>query len=240
VLIYEYLLFRHPLLGPKVHSTVSADEDYLLEMGKEALFIEHPGDYSNRRADLQVPYTAVGPYLADLMTKVFVDGLHVPNVRPAAIEWERALISTCNLLHPCANTSCTHKWFVLHDVKNVRCPFCGSATTGCIPVLKLQKEIRPGQWIQDSRLVVYNNLPLHKWHVYSNVFPGENADRIRQAYCVFHEGKWLLINEGLLSLTSPTGSPVPLGQAVELKDGAQIRLSQEPQGRLAEVQIVRP
>jgi len=47
VLFYQYFFMRHPLEGPKIHSTASAEEDEMLSMGKEALFIEHATDKSN-------------------------------------------------------------------------------------------------------------------------------------------------------------------------------------------------
>ncbi|MCS3208722.1 hypothetical protein NXX20_10585 [Bacteroides stercoris] len=47
VLIYMYLLYRHPLRGGKVND-LDAAKDEELSMGKMALFIEHPTDKSNR------------------------------------------------------------------------------------------------------------------------------------------------------------------------------------------------
>src|SRR5208337_2805711 len=79
VLIYEYLLFRHPWVGPKTYAAPSGDEQYLLEMGSKALFIEHPTDHSNRPENLKVTYDCLGPYLGDLFVKAFVKGLHSPN-----------------------------------------------------------------------------------------------------------------------------------------------------------------
>jgi serine/threonine protein kinase len=239
VLIYEYLLYRHPLRGPKVHS-LDPNEDEHLSMGAKAIFVEHPTDTSNRPSDLTVLSSALGPQLGDLFQRTFVAGLHAPNNRPAAIEWERGLVKTWDMLYPCSNSKCPHGWFVLYDFKNIRCPFCGTKPQGTIPVLKLRTERRPGQWMLDSQLVVYNNIPLFKWHAFSSIFPGEEADRTMQAYCVFHQSHWLLVNHALASLTSPGGNRVPPGQAVALADGAQIRLSQEPNGRIAEVQLVRP
>ena len=238
VLIYEYMLFRHPLRGPKVNSTVSAEEDERLSMGSKAIFVEHPADQSNRPADLKVPFNTLGPYLSDLFQRAFVKGLHAPNDRPAAIEWERGLIKSWDLLIPCSNASCSHKWFVFHDASQARCPFCGTKLKGAIPLLKLRKESRPGQWMQDGQLVIWDGVSLFKWHVYDNVFPGEEADRTPQAYCRFHQGKWLLINQNLASLTSPGGNRVAPGKAVELADGAQIRLAQEPHARIASVQVI--
>jgi len=239
VLIYEYMLFRHPLVGPKINCSTSAEEDEMLSMGSKALFIEHPTDTSNRPKDLKTLCGALGPILNDLFMRAFVKGLHSPNDRPAASEWERGLVKTWDLLHPCPSPACTHKWFVLFNPAKPKCPFCGAKLKGSIPILKLRKQGFPGQWVQDAQLVVYNNSSLFKWHVFDNLFPDENADRTPQAYCVFHEGKWLLINQNLTSLTSARGNRVPPGQAVVLENGAQIRLSQEPKGRIAEVQIIQ-
>ena len=245
VLIYQYLLFRHPLDGPKVNSTASAEEDDLLSMGAKALFIEHPSDRSNRPPDLQIPYTVFGPILRSLFERAFVKGLHSPNERPAAIEWEKGLLKTWDLLLPCQNPNCPSHWFILHDHANVQCSFCGTKQKGTIPILRLRSERRPGQWTLDGQLAVYNGLYLFKWHAFDNVFSGEEADKTPQAYCVFYQGKWLLINQNLTSLTSPNGnlvatSPQPgqPGSAIELKDGVQFRLSQEPHGRMVEVQII--
>lgn len=238
VLIYEYLLYRHPLRGKKVNSRVSSEEDEFLSMGAKALFVEHPTDRSNpSTGDMSVLCSALGPDLHKLFMRAFVDGLHAPNLRPAAIEWERGLIKTWQMIHPCQNPACTHRWFVF-DESNPKCPFCNTRLRGTIPVLKLRKESRPGQWTQDATLVLYNNASLFKWHVFDNVFPGEAADRAPQAYCVFHEGQWLLVNQQLDSLTSPGGNRVPHGQAVLLREGAQIRLAQEGHGRIAEVHMV--
>src|SRR5262249_3390183 len=90
VLIYEYLLRRHPLRGPKVNGN-TAEEDELLSMGTSALFIEHPTDTSNQVPDLSVKYSQLGPYLPPLIERAFVAGLHQPANRPGAHEWENAL-----------------------------------------------------------------------------------------------------------------------------------------------------
>lgn len=245
VLLYQYLLGRHPLEGPKTYPAASAEEQERLEMGSKALFIEHPTDTSNRPHDLQLSSTALGPYLSDLFHRAFIQGLHFPHERPAAIEWERGLIKTWDLLFPCKNKYCPSHWSILHDPAHLNCPFCGSKPKGSLPILRLRSERRPGQWTLDGQLVVYHNLTLFKWHAFDHVFPGEEADKTPQAYCVFFEGKWLLINQNLTSLTSPTGnqvapSPQPgqAGQAIELKEGIQFRLSQEPHGRIVEVQMI--
>ena len=87
VMIYMYLLYRHPLRGGKVNDLDSA-KDEELSMGKKASFVEHPTDKSNRvKVDQlhpsqlpqgdpnKIPYSVCGPYLKELFNKAFIDGL---------------------------------------------------------------------------------------------------------------------------------------------------------------------
>lgn len=49
VLIYMYLLYRHPLRGGLVHDLNKVPQrDENLAMGQQALFIEHPTDHRNQ------------------------------------------------------------------------------------------------------------------------------------------------------------------------------------------------
>ncbi len=236
VLLYEYLLLRRPLDGPKIHSSASTEEDEKLAMGAKALFTEHPTDPSNRPDDLVGTIADLGPALSDLFVRSFVKGLHAPNDRPAAIEWEKALVRTWDLLVPCGNPKCDRKGFVAGPTVKA-CPFCKTKLAAPVPVLKLRKEARPGQWVADATLVVHGTTGLFGWHAFDNAYPGEKADRTRLGYFAFHQGSWVLVNEKLDSLTSPGGSRVPPGSAVELKPGAAFRLSQEKNGRMAEVEF---
>jgi hypothetical protein len=228
------LLNRHPLRGPKVHSTRSAEEDEQLSLGKKALFIEHPLDTSNRpKEGLKVPVTALGSTLSKLFYKTFVTGLHAPYERASAYEWESALIKTWEMLHPCPNPNCSQQWFVvIPEQKEIRCPFCHSPINLPFPILTIRSQKRLGQ------LVVYDGQCLFKWHVFDNIFPSPEADRTPQAYCAFYQGKWLLINQALSSLTSPSGHRVDINKAVELRAGTQLCLSQEAHGCIVEVSIV--
>jgi len=245
VLIYQILLLRHPLKGPKLNSTKSAEEDDLLSLGSKALFIEHPTDRSNRPPDkeLKPTYDALGPYLVTLFTQAFVEGLHAPNRRPIAAQWEDALLKTWDLLHPCANPKCTHKWFVIWQKGEQTCPFCGTKVAGTVLKFNFYKEARPGTWLPDGELVVYNGIPIMKWHVFDNVRPDEtltDAERSELlADCQFYNSKWLLINRKLGHVVSPSGNPIPPNSAIELKPGAKFRLSTEPHGRIAEVELVQ-
>jgi len=240
VLIYEYLLNRHPLRGPKINSTRSAEEDEQLSMGAKALFIEHPQNTANHPQEkLKIPVTAVGPILTKLFYKAFITGLHSPYERPSAYEWERGLIKTWNMFYPCPNPNCSHHWFVVTSKqRKIRCQFCHTPVRIPFPILMLHSQKRPGQWLRHGQLVVYNGQSLFKWHIFDNVFPGPDTDKTPQAYCAFYQDKWLLINQTLTSLTSPNGNQVYINQAVELKAGSQIRLSQEEHGCIVEVKLL--
>lgn len=238
VLIYEYLLLRHPLIGPKIYSQESPEMDDFLALGPKALFIEHPTDHSNRPDDLNVTIDDLGYTLKSLFIRSFADGLHNPDKRPSAMEWEKGLVKTWDLLHPCENPDCLAGWFILHDTKNPVCPFCGKRiNTNNIVRIHLKSQMRGqcGQWIDSGIINAYHNMPLFKWHIFSNVFPDEKADRNMMAYIVKHQGMWLLVNQSIPGLTSPGGNLVPRGQAILLKDGAIFRLSDNDRGFLAEV-----
>lgn len=245
VLIYQILLLRHPLKGPKLNSIKSAEEDDLLSMGANALFIEHPTDRSNRPPDkdLKPTYEALGLHLVALFNQAFVEGLHAPNRRPLAAQWEDALLKTWDLLHPCAHPACTHKWFVVWQKGEQACPFCGTKVAGTVLKLNFRKEARPGTWLSDGELVVYNGNPIMKWHVFDNVFPNETLTDAERgevlADCQLYNGKWLLINRKLGHMVSPGGNPIPPNSAIELKPEAQFRLSTEPHGRIAEVELIQ-
>jgi len=246
VLIYQYLLFRHPLKGPKVNSTKSAEEDDHLSLGEKALFIEHPTDHSNRPSDrdLGVTYDILGPKLVELFNQAFVDGLHAPNRRPIAAQWEDVLLKTWDQLLQCSNPACMQKWFVAPRKGPARCPFCKTNIPGQVLKLNFKKEYRPGTWLADGELVIFHGKTIMKWHVYDNIQPNDptltDADRAEiYADCQFHGGQWILINRKLQHMLSPSRTPVAPNSAVALKAGAQFHLSGEPHGRIAEVEIIQ-
>jgi serine/threonine protein kinase len=240
VLIYQYLLRRHPLDGKRIPNARTAEEQDMLSYGKEAIFSENPSDASNRPEDKNyVPCTALGPQLNDLFQRAFVKGLHSPNDRPGALEWVRGLSRAWDMLQPCP-AGCAQKWYIVAE-KTVRCFHCGARPRGPVPVLSLLSERRPGQWMEDNQLAVYHNLTLCKWHVHSNVFPGgPGADTTPQAYFAMHQGQWIMVNQHLDSLLSAAGNKVPPGQAVVLTPNSEFRLSEEPTGRKAVVKMLQP
>ncbi len=255
VMIYMYLLYRHPLRGGKVNDT-DPQKDEELSMGSKALFIEHPTDKSNRPklnqvkpthlpwADVQkIPYTVCGPYLKALFDKAFIDGLHNPAMRPTANDWEEALIKTTDLMQPCQNPSCEQKWFVFDNTTKPACPFCGTIYKGQLPVLNLYWSRKAGSFVpENQRLMVYTGQNIYPWHANRNIFPNERLtpeQRKPVADFHLHNGKWILINRRLPDMKDlDADRVVPLGESVELKDNQKILLSKEDGGRLIIVQLV--
>ncbi len=259
VLIYMYLLYRHPLKGGKFFGAdIEADEEVKLSMGTKALFIEHPTDKTNQNfkreygdnlqkfkpwTDLaKTPYTILGPYLKELFDLAFIKGLHNPNERPPASMWEQALIKTMDLKLQCANARCDQKWFIYNDTNNTSCPFCNTRYNTSIPILDLYFQTAPGKWKPESqRLVVYNGTTLQLWHTNRNVITNENltaAQKIPVGYFSFYNNKWVFVNQTLTSLVDKSeDKDIKIGEMVELTSGKQLILSKEDGGRVAVISI---
>ncbi len=239
VLLYEYLLKRHPLDGPKIYTTTSTEDDEYMQYGPMATFIEDPHDTSNRPDDLQVTIHDLGPYLEKMFLQAFVDGMHDPEKRPTAAQWEKALVKTWDLLQPCPNSNCKAKWFVLHDVRNPVCPHCGTRLRADDVIhVRLKKPMRgrKGQWQQTGEINLYDNMPLFKWHFLANVYPDEKMqDRTMQAYISHQGSEWYLVNNALEGMLSPKGNLVPIGQAVWLRNGEMFPTSNQQDALLVEV-----
>lgn len=249
VMIYMYLLYRHPLKGGKVHD-LDTEKDDLLSMGEKALFIEHPADASNRPkvqhlnpkelpwADVtKIPYTITGPYLKELFHQAFVTGLHDPAQRPPADMWEQALLKTTDLMQPCSNPACEQQWYVFDNTVSPKCPFCGTPHKGTLPVLDLYYEFKPTVWRPENhRLMVYHNQYLFQWHVNRNVVRNERLSaeqKVPVGYFTFYQGKWVLVNQQLPALKDLTEDrEIPVGSMVELTDGKKLLLSREEGGRV--------
>ena len=237
VSIYEYLLRRHPLKGPKVHHTDPTEDDRL-SFGEKALFVEHPTDASNRPKGLTPPLDVLGPLLKAVFMKAFVTGLHDPSKRPTASEWEGALSKTQDLLVPCANDACEEKWFVQLDGQPLQCPWCGTRIKTKLPILDFLYPPKPGQYRPElHRLIGYHRRPLFPWHIHTNVKNDERTSMEPQAEVYLHSEGWVLLNHKLPSLISPTGNPVPMGQACHLRDGEEVLLSRDDRGRMIAVRM---
>ncbi|MCW3093035.1 MAG: putative protein kinase [Ferruginibacter sp.] len=252
VMIYMYLLYRHPLKGGKIND-LDTERDDLLSMGEKALFIEHPTDTSNRPkigqlnpkelpwADImKIPYHVTGPYLKELFDQAFIKGLHHPNERPPAEMWEQALLKTTDLMQPCMNPSCEQKWYVFDNTLSPRCPFCGTRHLGTLPVLDLYYQFKPAVWKPENhRLMVYNNQYLFQWHVNRNITRNEKLtaeQKVPVGYFTFYHNKWVLVNQKLDSLKDLTEDKIiPINEMVELTDGKKLLLSKEDGGRVVTI-----
>jgi len=255
VMIYMYLLYRHPLRGGKVHD-LDTIRDEELSMGTKSLFIEHKTDRSNKvkvnqlhpnslpQGDTdKIPYSVCGPYLKELFNKAFVDGLHNPSLRPTADEWEQALLKTTDLMQPCQNPKCWYKWFVFDNRTKPKCPFCGTEYKGQLPVLNLYYSPKKGVFKPENyRLMVYDKQILYMWHVNRFINANEKTtteQKIPVGDFHFHKGKWILINRKLTSLyDKDIDKKIEIGESVELTEGKKILLSKEDGGRLIVVQLV--
>lgn len=255
VLIYMYLLNRHPLRGGKVNDLDPA-KDEELTMGEKALFIEHTSDKSNRvkvdqlgKAELpqgdpnKLPFSICGPYLKTLFEKAFIDGLHNPSARPSAAEWEVALVKTADLVQPCQNPNCENHWYVFDNTKKPKCPFCGQEYKGQLPILNFYYAPAHGKYISENyRLMVYDKQTLYKWHSNNLISPNEKTsteDKKPVGDFHFHKGQWILINRRLPDLYDVTEKKaIPIGQFVPLIEGRQILLDKTQGGRLVVVQLI--
>jgi len=231
VLIYETLLLRHPLRGPKVNSRSSPEEDELLSFGERALFIEHPKDASNSiKPPPIVAIHRLGPFLAELFHRAFVDGLHNSALRPTADAWERGLYRTFDIIHPSPDGK---DWFILAKGLPMQCPFTRKKLSGPVPYAQFYSEKKSGEFVDDGHgLTIYHHLELMSWHTLAKTLPIENSDRVRKGYFSFHEKHWYLTNESDNPMQVIGGKMIKKGESVEITEGLQLRISSLPNGRL--------
>lgn len=257
VLIYMYLLTRHPLRGRKVYDINDPQLDEVMQMGQHALFIEHPTDHSNavNVADLdpkalpqgdpsQRPYTLTGPLLSRLFERAFINGLHDPAKRPTANEWEDALLKTYDLLLPCANPLCPEKWFVFND--KLTCPFCGAKYQAQVPYLTFYYHPHDTWMLDKTHIALYDKFILRRWHSNSLVQANEKAtaeDKRPMGDVQFFQGQWVFSNRGLTDMEVSEGGTtrrVPVGSGVALTTGQYLVFDKSRGGRMAYVQILDP
>lgn len=249
VLIYMYLLRRHPLRGGKIWD-LDSEKDELLAMGEKALFVENSKDKTNkvkinqlRKWDSfwgnpnKLPYTITGPYLSQLFEKAFVDGLHNPISRPIANEWETALLKTVDLIQPCHNPSCNEKWYVFDNTSKPKCPFCGTPHKGSLPIADIYYKFKENVWKPENhRLMIYHHQYLFKWHTTKNVIRNETLsaeDKQPVGYFTFYQNKWVLVNQNVQGMKDLTENrDIPIHSMVELTNGKKILLSNETGGKL--------
>jgi DNA-binding helix-hairpin-helix protein with protein kinase domain len=258
VLLYRWLLFRHPLFGPKIHSQ-DTDLDDKLRLGDRALYVEHPTDTSNRPKNLMMTADKLTPRLNDLFQEAFVTYLHEPGLRPTPDRWERALLEMLDRIIPCANPACELKYFPAPDAGPIRCPLCDTFADfpGRLPFLKLRRPLPDHQGIRfmdEGRhphyIVGWPERPIYSWHAYQDVkvTPDTSAalpDTSPQALIRFdaNSQEWYLENLKLpdlqASLDGTSWTPIVLSARVPLAQNTQLQLGPLDRGRRAFVELRR-
>ncbi len=235
VLIYEYLLLRHPLRGPRVLSNVP-ETDEELTMGSKALFVENAMDRSNSlKPPPPVPYTRMGPHLTKLFERAFIEGLHSPARRPTASEWEMALYKTFDLLYPLDPKA----WFLVGKGMPHSCPHTRKRVGHPLMVARFFKEARPGDYVnEDYAATIYHHKELMRWHTCPDVVPGENVEYNRLGYFSHATGKWFLVNESetpflLLGDDNVVKCEIPKNHQVELSSQMKVVFPNPRGNRLA-------
>jgi hypothetical protein len=216
VLIYEMLLLRHPLAGSKVHSE-SPEECEKLGMGEGALFVEHPKDRSNQLLPPPLlSFRTLGPHLAPLIQRAFVDGLHRPQARPTAAEWETAIVRTIDLLHPTLEGD---QWLLLAPDWPDLDSRAGRISWE-IPYARLHRP-HPhsvGEFVAESApghfCIVYHGLRLNRHHFFCNVSIDEEAGAgSTLGYFAKQGNDWYLVNESDGPIFVDGNRPVESGEA---------------------------
>jgi DNA-binding helix-hairpin-helix protein with protein kinase domain len=242
VLIYQLLLMRHPLKGPKQHDPDPERDDFLA-LGERALYTEHPEDTSNRPHEQFNGAYLLGEEVENLMRRAFTVGLRSKYQRPSASEWGDALVRMADQIIPCANVNCTGKAFVLLKDRQAVCPWCGTkvARPSTVPVLRLYYGVgQAGHYQADKgRVVGWEEKMLHRWHIQTSVTESSanNPDERRPlAKFSFTGREWRMMNMGIPGLRVATGGsvrPVEINDTFPLENGQQLILGAEKDSRLA-------
>lgn len=244
VLIYQLLLYRHPLMGPRVLSTDTGD-DARLALGPGGLYVDHPTDHSNRPvADLWEsfwPSHLIGPLLAGMFERAFVAGLHDPGARPLAGEWLGALTRLSDRVVSCKDPGCPEQFFTVTDGVGAQCPWCRHALAlpRHTPVLHLYQTGSGNHYAPEPApwwVVAAPGRKLYDWHVTKGV----NASPKAQAGTPLAEIRrskdaWRLLNIGLKELKvirdGQVERVIPIDEQVRLDQGVSLLLGPPPRAR---------
>jgi DNA-binding helix-hairpin-helix protein with protein kinase domain len=242
VLIYELLLQRHPLIGPK-RNHPDAERDEQLALGERALYTEDPHDHSNRPPDPFRGAWLLGEEVEGLLRRAFTNGLKNPTQRPLAAEWGGALNRMADQIIPCGNPECLGQGFVLLRDHPAVCPWCGRkvAYPKQVPILRLYVPSgRVGHFQSDKgKIVGWQNRTLHRWHSQPklNEQSATKEERAPIAEITFDakRGGWLLGNLNLPDLrVADEGGvrTVRIGADAPLVAGQKWLLGAEPDARM--------
>lgn len=193
VLLYELLLWHHPLTSgkrPPLHAEAQMD-DILKTSSQHAIYVYHPTDRGNR------PHKALhvdilGNEMARLFERAFVQGIRNPDERPHPSEWERALGNLYEDLVQCSNPNCAWKWAPAGGLTSGSCPMCGHQMVDvAIGKLNLMKARQPQSFFYATR--AGSSIDLKRQHtlVRREIFGKDISQRdepvVRFAY---RDGQW--------------------------------------------------
>lgn len=178
VLVYQLLLYLHPLKGPKRHPdlgnrAIDSDEEEKYLLGGGALYIEDPVDSSNHMHGQLIRAHTLGQQVATLFRRAFVDGLHRPQNRPSPEEWEVALTRLYSRVVPCSNTMCQQQFYVAPEIPGqIACTLCEQQLVGpkSLPYLRVSGVIEDengayGHSNGDGHTIVgWPGRPIHAWN----------------------------------------------------------------------------
>lgn len=241
VLLYEILLQRHPLRGKRVNSTRSAEEDEQLSMGSRALFVEHPTDRRNPPSSVvDVPYSRLGPYIARCFSRTFVDGLHAPDKRADAAEWEVALYRTMQLLYPLPSG----RWTLLAPGLPMASLKGEERVPSPVMLARMMRDTGSGGIVDEGDLLLlWRNLTLHDWHLRPGIAPNERADRTPRAYVAEQGGQLVLVNNADTPwiVTGGGGGErvVSRNMSVTASPGLSVRIGEETPARVLALDAMR-
>ena len=210
----------------------------MLSMGKNAIFVESSRDNRNNLCPPPaIPYQRMGPKIAELFERVFIDGLHNPNSRPSASEWERALCRTLDLLLPSSDKK--DQWFVLGAGMPVVCPFTYQKPKTPVPIIDFFREDGEEFKHEQIQLVIWKDLQIFDWHRFSGVNASDSSvDKSPRGVFSYSDGKWWLQNQSgecMLEVDTNGGQHIEHqsgGKPFQIYDQMLLVLSRKEKGRL--------
>lgn len=249
VLLYQLLLYAHPLRGPHTYDLDPFEATAIeqQQLGEQGIYIAHPTDKRNRPSVGYFEPGMLGPRLHELFLRTFVEGLRRPERRPLAVEWKLALGHLFDRLVVCQNPVCDERYFPVREHEPPICPWCETPLVlpHGLPVLRLYEPGREGLVIlPDFWVVAWPGRTLHGWHAQRGAEPDVFADQAPVGLLEAEGEDFLLINEGLqgLALLDAQGrvqENIPVGREILLKEGQILRLGNPPETRFALVQWMR-
>lgn len=246
VLLFQLLLFRHPLRGPYTFGLPEeeAEEIRARQLGRHGLYIAHPDDARNRPDTHFHEPSLLGKALAKLFQRAFVEGLRQPSARPAGTEWSIALGRLIYSLHPCRNRACPGKHYPI-PIGELRCPWCGKSGGSGFPVLFFYQEDARGDVHPraDDRLPAYPGKTLHLWHARRDLEPAMWHDQAPIGRFGQRDGAWWIENlscpnMAILGRDRREELCVGPGSRLPLEAGTIVRLGGAADGQIALVSWV--